>query len=100
MKTSNQVKQELENELEVIKLIEESEKLPAPIFSFKDDRGDFIFKISKVTPKRIYIRKIKKESLTVSEEFIKRDNCKWNLYGINIPETVKVWEKYMSNNKT
>lgn len=84
-----------EAELETVKLIEESETLPVPIFNGIDvwDR----YRVFKVTPKRIYLRKIDKEQISISEEFVNKDGSGWNLHDINIPETIKVWDEYLKN---
>lgn len=86
-----------EAELERVKLIEESENLPSPIFTCRDVNNKY--KVFKVTPKRIYIRSIDKERVSVSEEFVNKDGSGWNFQDIDIPETLKVWEEYI-NNKT
>jgi hypothetical protein len=86
-----------EAELEKVKLIEKSENLPHPIFN-DGDVGDK-YKIFKVTPKRIYLREINKERMTILEEFVNKDGSGWNLHNINIAETIKVWEEYLKNNK-
>lgn len=86
-------------ELETIRLIEESENLPKPILleGELEDR----YRVFKVTPKRIYLKTIDKEKVTISEDFINKDGSdRWKFRNIDIAETIKVWEEYLKNNKT
>lgn len=92
--------QRLESELERIKLIEETESFPTPVFKEGGWGNDNNVKVYKVTPKRIYIRTINKELATISEDFINKDGSSYSSKRINIPETLKVWDKYLLNNKT
>lgn len=82
-----------EYELEKTKLIEESESLPIAVFH--SGNIDENYRIFKVTPKRIYIRRLNKEALTISEDFINRDGS--GCWQFNIAETLKAWEKYKGN---
>ena len=84
-----------EAELERIKLIEESDSLPKPILHLGD--LDDRYRIFKATPKRIYIRTIDKKRATISEDFINKDGSDvWKFKNINIAETLKVWEEYLT----
>ena len=84
----------LESELERAKLGEDSESLPRPIlYSGAVDEDSRIF---KVTPKRIYIRTINKNTswTSISEEYFSKDGqgcCKFNIL-----ESLKVWEEYIN----
>lgn len=83
----------IENELEKIKLIEETEKLPIPVFN-SGTRDDY--RVFKVTSKRIYLKYIYRKSLEISEEFINKDGSGYNFKDINISETLKVWGNYLA----
>lgn len=87
-----------EAELEIVKLIEESDNLPIPVFKNEGWRTNDTYRIFKVTPKRIYIRTINKERASISEEFINKDGSDvWKFKNINISETLKVWEEYLTH---
>jgi hypothetical protein len=86
--------QRLESELMRVQLIEESESLPRPVLYSGAVAEDS--RIFKVTPKRIYIRSINKNNTWsfISEDYYSKDgNGCWKY---NIPESLKVWEKYNS----
>lgn len=90
----------IENKLEVIKLIEESEKLPKPVFKRRGDEyvpSEENYRVSKVTPKRIYLKRINKEQPAISEDFVNKDGSGSTLFDIDIPETLKVWEEHINN---
>lgn len=81
----------LQSELEKVKLIEESELLPIPILSSGDI--DENYRITKITPKRIYLIYLNRRSNTILEEICKRDGSDFQRF--NISETLKVWEEYL-----
>lgn len=84
--------QYIQEYLRRVQLIEESESLPIPVkLSGAIDES---YRILKVTPKRIYIRKLNKESATVSEEIYNKDGSGFQWF--DIPETLKVWEEYLA----
>lgn len=85
----------LQDELKRIKLIEESENLPIPVKLSGDVNENH--RILKVTPKRIYIRRLDKENVRVSEEIYSRDGSGFQWF--DIPETLKVWEEYLNKGK-
>ena len=93
----------IENELKAIKLIEETDKLPKPVFKpRKVGNNEYLpvgedYRISKVTLKRIYLKRINEEYLTISEEFVNKDGSGSTLLVMDIPETLKVWEEYINS---
>lgn len=89
-----------ETELERVRLIEESENLPKLIFQNQELNENSRFRVFKVTPKRIYFREINKELNIISEDFIKKDGLdSWTYQNVNVPETLRMWEEYLSKKK-
>lgn len=93
----------IEAELEAVKRIEESKRLPKPVFKpRKVGNNEYLpvgedYRVYKVTPKRIYLRRINEERLTISEDFVNKDGSGWTLFVMDIPETLRVWNEYINN---